>query len=62
MSLPRAGVGVNPGRNAIRVDERNVQLSPWMAVIAQIKTGRRRVIEYFGNPLIGTTTESLRER
>ncbi|MCX9158083.1 HlyD family type I secretion periplasmic adaptor subunit [Niveibacterium sp. 24ML] len=49
-------------RNAIRVDERQVPLSPGMAVSAEIKTGQRRVIEYLLSPVLGTTNESLRER
>lgn len=49
-------------RNANQVDERAVPLSPGMAVSAEIKTGQRRVIEYFLSPVLGTTNESLRER
>ncbi|GAA5177488.1 hypothetical protein GCM10025771_14690 [Niveibacterium umoris] len=49
-------------RNAIQVDERAVPLSPGMAVSAEIKTGQRRVIEYFLSPVLGTTNESLKER
>jgi len=33
-----------------------------MAVTAEIKTGRRRVIEYFMAPLMQYGEESLRER
>jgi hemolysin D len=39
-----------------------VSLSPGMAVSVEIKTGKRRVIEYFLSPLIQHTSESLRER
>lgn len=49
-------------RNAIQVDERNVPLSPGMAVSAEIKTGQRRVIGYFLSPVLETTNDSLRER
>jgi hemolysin D len=34
------------------VDGRTVQLTPGMAVTAEIKTGSRRVIEYFLSPLL----------
>lgn len=44
------------------VDGREVKLTPGMAVSAEVKTGRRRVIEYFLSPLLQTTRESLRER
>lgn len=37
-------------------------LGPGMAVAVEIKTGRRRVIEYFLSPLQRHTSESLRER
>ncbi len=46
----------------IRVDERDVTLSPGMAVSAEISTGRRRVIEFFLDPIRKTTSEGLRER
>jgi hemolysin D len=46
----------------IVVDGRPVRLSPGMAVTVEIKTGRRRVIEYFLGPLLQYADESLRER
>lgn len=46
----------------IRVDERNVTLTPGMAVSAEISTGRRRVIEFFFDPIRKTANEGLRER
>ncbi|NML27862.1 HlyD family type I secretion periplasmic adaptor subunit [Zoogloea dura] len=49
-------------RSAMNVDGTEVRLSPGMAVTVEIKTGKRRVIEYFLSPLIQTTTESMRER
>jgi hemolysin D len=49
-------------RSTIRVDEREVNLVPGMAVTAEIKTGSRRVIEYFLSPILQTAQESLRER
>ena len=48
--------------DSIRVDGTEVNLGPGMAVSAEVKTGRRRVIEYFLNPLLQYRNESLRER
>jgi len=47
---------------SIDVDGQPVRLSPGMAVSVEIKTGKRRVIEYFLSPLMQHTSESLRER
>lgn len=49
-------------RAKINVDGTDVNLSPGMAVSVEIKTGKRRVIEYFLSPLIQHGGESLRER
>jgi hemolysin D len=49
-------------RTTINVDGTEVNLSPGMAVSVEIKTGKRRVIEYFLNPLLQYQHESLRER
>jgi len=46
----------------LNVDGKQVSLSPGMAVTAEIKTGRRRVIEYFLSPLLQYGDESLKER
>lgn len=53
---------VKLARNTIRVENRNVHLSPGMAVTVEVKTGTRRVIEYFLSPLLQYGHESLRER
>jgi len=47
---------------SLRVDERDVTLTPGMAVSAEISTGRRRVIEFFLDPIRKTVSEGLRER
>ncbi len=44
------------------VDGKRVRMSPGMAVTAEIKTGRRRAIEFFLTPLLQHGQESLRER
>ena len=49
-------------RSDIQVDGVPVALSPGMAVSVEIKTGKRRVIEYFLAPLMRGASESLRER
>lgn len=49
-------------RSTIQVENKLVNLSPGMAVTVEIKTGKRRVIEYFLSPLLQYKDESLRER
>ncbi|HQV14317.1 MAG TPA: hemolysin secretion protein D, partial [Denitromonas sp.] len=49
-------------RSTLKVDERIVNLTPGMAITAEIKTGERRVIEYFLSPVMTTVDESLGER
>ncbi|MGV3654617.1 MAG: HlyD family type I secretion periplasmic adaptor subunit, partial [Noviherbaspirillum sp.] len=55
-------VRVKLQRAAVRVEDDMVKLTPGMAVSVEIKTGRRRVIEYFLDPLQQYRQESLRER
>ena len=47
---------------AIRVDERDVSLTPGMAVTAEIATARRRIIDFFLDPVRKTAGEALIER
>jgi len=49
-------------RDQIRVDQQWIRLSPGMAVSAEIKTGKRRVLEYFLSPVVEHLNEGLRER
>jgi hemolysin D len=49
-------------RASLRVDERDVALSPGMAVTAEISTGKRRVIDFFLDPVRKVANEGLRER
>ena len=49
-------------RTRMQIDDRMVELAPGMAVTVEIKTGRRRVIEYLLSPLLRYKQESLRER
>lgn len=53
---------VRMSRSNIQVDGREVNLSPGMAVTVEIKTGKRRVLEYFLSPLLQHVDESLKER
>ncbi len=53
---------IHPDRTTIRADGKDVALTPGMAVTAEIKTGRRRVISYLLDPVIQHVDESFRER
>ena len=49
-------------QSTIQVEDKTVQLSPGMNVSVEIKTGQRRLIEFFLSPLFRAGKESLRER
>ena len=49
-------------KNSIPVGHTSIPLTPGMSVSVEIKTGRRRVIEYFLSPLMEHADESLKER
>jgi len=49
-------------RTEMQVEDKNVALSPGMAVTAEIKTGERRIISYLLSPLRKYRQDSLRER
>lgn len=49
-------------RSSMQVDGRVVNVTPGMAVSVEIKTGKRRLIEYFLSPLLRGLRESLHER
>ena len=54
---------VSMDRSTIRVEnDKDVYLSPGMNVTVEIKTGQRRLIEYFLSPLLQASRESIRER
>ena len=46
----------------LMIDGVKVKLSPGMALSVEIKTGKRRVIDYLLSPLKRHSTEALRER
>src|SRR5262245_35544969 len=49
-------------RAAIQVEGTPVALTPGMAVTVEIKTGTRRLLEYFLSPVLQAGQESVRER
>jgi hemolysin D len=49
-------------QNKMNIDGRWVNLAPGMAVSVEVKTGQRRIIEYFLSPLLTHISESARER
>jgi hemolysin D len=49
-------------KNTIFVKGKEVRLMPGMAVTAEVKTGERRIIEFFLAPLLRYKEESIRER
>jgi hemolysin D len=49
-------------QSGIQVDDKRIALSPGMNVVAEIKTGRRRVIDYLFSPVRKSLDESLKER
>ena len=66
-SSQQGGALVYPARvslatSVIQVEGKPVTLAPGMAVTAEIKTGQRRLIEFFLSPLLKATQETARER
>ena len=53
---------VSMKQNRILVNDRWVALSPGMSVTAEVKTGKRRAIEFFLSPLMRYQDEAMRER
>ena len=49
-------------KTAISIDGHDVSIEPGMAVTAEVKMGRRRVIEFLLSPLLRYQQESGRER
>ncbi|WP_426390473.1 HlyD family type I secretion periplasmic adaptor subunit [Variovorax sp. R-27] len=55
-------VTLNLNNTTIDVDGRPIKLSPGMNLTAEIKTGKRRIIEFLLSPVQRATSEGLRER
>ncbi len=49
-------------KTQMQVNQRLVNLGPGMSVTVEVKTGKRRIIEYFLSPLLRYKSESIRER
>ena len=49
-------------QSSIAIDGKRIKLSPGMNVTAEIKTGKRRVIDYLLSPVQSAVSESLGER
>ena len=49
-------------KSVIQVKDKLVNLSPGMAVTIEVKTGKRKIIEYFLSPLMEYVDESVTER
>ena len=50
------------GQTAMEIDGNTLQLAPGMVVSAEVKLGKRRVIEFLLSPLLRYQQESGRER
>ncbi|WZB61820.1 HlyD family type I secretion periplasmic adaptor subunit [Achromobacter xylosoxidans] len=49
-------------KRTIRTENREARLMPGMQVTVEVKTGKRRIIQYFLDPLTQYAQESIRER
>lgn len=49
-------------RQYVRVNQNNINLIPGMSLSAEIKTGQRKLIEFFLSPVMQHIDESMRER
>jgi len=54
-------VTVTPDKTTISVNGRDMPLSAGMAVTVEIKTGKRRILEYLFSPLVEITSQAMRE-
>ncbi|WP_413205422.1 HlyD family type I secretion periplasmic adaptor subunit [Rhodospirillum sp. A1_3_36] len=53
---------VHMDKTTIQANDKDIRLAPGMTVVAEVKTGKRRVIEYLLAPLQRYQSESIRER
>ncbi len=67
-AVPMENVGhvyaarVDMSQATMEVGDKQITLSPGMNVSVEVKTGQRRVIEYFLNPILRGFKETARER
>lgn len=52
-------ISIQMKKTALKVEGEEVKLSPGMAVVAEIKTGKRRIIEFFMEPVLRSLDESI---
>lgn len=62
MNAPLYSLKVLMSESSIQVGSEQKPLMPGMAVTVEVKTGKRRIIEYFMSPLLRYKSESLNER
>ncbi|MDO4719999.1 MAG: HlyD family type I secretion periplasmic adaptor subunit [Peptostreptococcaceae bacterium] len=55
-------IKVRPAASHLMVEGREIPLSPGMAVTVEVKTGKRRIIEFFLEPLVKYMQEGLQVR
>ena len=55
-------VYIKPDKNRIWVNDKYVNLTPGMSLTAEIKTGNRRIIEFFLDPLMKFKDEAFKQR
>ncbi|UXN58138.1 HlyD family type I secretion periplasmic adaptor subunit [Phyllobacterium zundukense] len=55
-------VTVKPDITSIEVDGREMLLSPGMSVTVEVKTGKRRILEYLFSPLAEISSQAMQER
>jgi hemolysin D len=55
-------VTLHTQKAGMSVDGLEVPLTPGMAVTVEIKTGKRRILEYLFSPLVETASRAMRER
>jgi hemolysin D len=53
-------VTIKPDTTLIEVDGRDMPLSPGMAVTFEVKTGKRRILEYLFSPLAEISSQLCR--
>ncbi|GGB10584.1 HlyD family type I secretion periplasmic adaptor subunit [Brucella endophytica] len=54
-------ISVRPDQATIDVNGKVMPLTPGMAVTVEVKTGKRRILEYLFSPLVEITSEAMRE-
>jgi len=55
-------VTLSPSSKTIEIDGSPVPLTPGMAVSVEVKTGKRRILEFLFSPLVQTASSAMKER